>query len=286
MANGCRYIRAKIRYLLAMFWWLWPQEINDDAWQWKQYLDALERGGSPKPALPGFEEEKGYIQRQILDYFWPFESLTVLGAGCGTGRMEAWLASEGAKVVCLDHLLEAVNISRIYAQRMHSAEDFVVGDIEKMPFKEKTFNLINSGGVLEHFQNPQKALHEFFRVTRPKGVIIVSVPNLVGVNAMFGMKPLTELIYRRNRRSGYIERDFSAKKIKEIIQESGFICVDISPTLFNVFDCFPFRHLRKVLSVLGVYRFCCKFLDAFGGKFPGIAFGYSFMIALARRPER
>jgi len=274
-----------IRHIVGdMFWWLWMPEAGEDVWHWKQSLDTLRKGGSLEPD-PGLVGDREYITRCILDYYGSFQGLRVLGAGCGTGRIGAWLAAEGAKVVCLDHLVEAIQVSRIHAQRMNCAEHFATGDIETMPFKEKTFDLIYSGGVLEHFGNPTKALHEYLRVTKLNGVIIVSVPNLIGVNAVFGVKPLAELMFRKSRRSGHLERDFSAGKFKGIIQESGFRCLDISPTFFNAFAHFPFRYLRRVLSRLGIYHLYCKFLDAFGRKFPGIAFGYSFMIAIAQRPE-
>lgn len=181
--------------------------------------------------------------------------------------------------------MEAIQISRIHAERAHCTEGFVVGEIERMPFKERTFDLIYSGGVLEHFENARIALHEYLRLLRPGGVIIVSVPNLVGVNAMFGTKPLKGLVFRKSRRNGHIEQDFSARQFRKVVQESGFRCLDISPTFFNTFDCFPFWPLGKLLSPLRIHRLCCKFLDAFGRRFPGIAFGYSFMIALAQRPE-
>jgi len=270
--------------LAPMVQWLWIDEGNFER-QYKLSLETLRRGESTEPIFPGFEEEKQYIQTFILDYYGSFEGLTVLGAGCGTGRMEAWLASEGATVICQDNIWEALQISRIYAQHVHCEEELVLGDIERMPFKEKTFDVLNSGGVLEHFENLQHVLREYFRVTKPGGAIIASVPNLIGLNAGFGMKPITERVFRRGRRHGHIERDFSGREFKKILQESGFVCINISPTLFNIFDYFPFKYLRWVLSVLGVYNFYCKFLTRFGRKFPGIAFGYSFMIAFAQRPD-
>ena len=267
-----------------MFWWLRSPEVDEHTWQYQQYLDILRNGGSLEPDL-GLVGDKEYVRKCILDYYGSFEGLRVLGAGCGTGRIEAWLASQGAKVVCLDYLPEALQISRIHAQRMQCAEHYAIGDLERMPFQEEMFDFIYSGGVLEHFINPQKALKEYFRITKPNGIIIVSVPNLIGVNAMFGIKPLTELAFRNRRTSHYIEQDFSAGKFRGIIRESGFRCLDISPTFFNTFDYFPFKHLRKVLLFPGIYRNYCRFLKLFGSKYPGIAFGYSFMIALAQRPE-
>ena len=247
-------------------------------------MDTLKKGASlePDPGLVGDEE---HITKCIMQYYGSFKGLKVLGAGCGTGRIEAWLAAEGAKVVCLDHLVEALQISRIHAHRMDCTEHFVVGDMQGMPFKDKTFDLIYSGGVLEHFEDPVKPLREYLMITKPGGLIVVSVPNLVGINSAFGIKPLTELGFRRRRTNEYIEQDYTAGKFRYAINGSGFRCLDICPTYFNTFDHFPFKHLRRILLFLGVYHNCCKFLDAFGAKFPGIAFGYSFMIAIAQKPE-
>jgi 2-polyprenyl-3-methyl-5-hydroxy-6-metoxy-1,4-benzoquinol methylase len=279
-----RLIPLRIRRVVGdTFWWLWAPP-SDDVWQWKQNLEILEKGGTLEPGV-GLEEEKEYIRKQMLSYYGSFEGLKVLGAGCGTGRIEAWMASGGANVVCLDHLPEAVQISRIHVERALCKGDFVVGDLERMPFRDGTFDLINSGGVLEHLHDLKIALSEYFRVTRPNGVIVVSVPNLVGHNAGYGMKPLAELVLRNRIKSSLIEQDFSARKLRKIIQESGFRCLDISPTLFNVFDYFPFSAFKRLLSLIHIYQLYLKLLYAFGRRFPGFAFGYSFMIALAKRPE-
>jgi 2-polyprenyl-3-methyl-5-hydroxy-6-metoxy-1,4-benzoquinol methylase len=267
----------------STFWWLWE---SDDAWEglWRQYLDTLEKGGSLEPD-PGLVGDKEYLTKQIIGRYGSLKGTKILGAGCGTGRIEAWLAQEGAEVVCLDHFVEALQVSRIHAQRSEATGHFVVGNLVKMPFKDKTFDCIYSGGVLEHFEDLASPLGEYFRVTKPKGLIVVSVPNLVGHNAMYGIKPLTEMVVRKRMKRGSIEQDFSAGRLRRAIQDAGFECLDISPTFFNAFDHSPFKYMRAVLSAIGLYRPWCKLLDAFGRRFPGIAFGYSFMIALGQRPE-
>lgn len=277
-----RVIPLSVRRPLGnAFWWLWAS--LDDRRVWREQLDVLRRGDSLKPGV-GLEEEKAYIRERVDRYYGSFTGLRVLGAGCGTGRMEAWLAGEGASVVCLDHLVEAVEISRIHAQRAGRAEHFVVGDLARMPFKGETFDLINSGGVLEHVVSPRDALREYFRATKPNGVIIVSVPNLVGVNAGFGLKPLFELVCRRRGSGSYVERNFSGASLRRPLEGAGFVCLDISPTLFNAFDRYPLKWLKATLSALGIYRSYCSALRVFGRRFPGIAFGYSFMIAFAQKP--
>jgi hypothetical protein len=98
------------------------------------------------------------------------------------------------------------------------------------------------------------------------------------------MRPLKEFLSRRKPlKNGHIERYFSAREFREIIEKSGFECLDISPTFFNVFNYFPFTYIQRVLHALGLDSIFRRALGSFGRKFPGIAFGYSFMIALARK---
>ncbi|MCG2686887.1 methyltransferase domain-containing protein [Candidatus Parcubacteria bacterium] len=49
-------------------------------------------------------------------------------------------------------------------------------DITKMNFQDKFFNVIICNHVLEHVKDDQKAMHELFRVLKPKGIDILQVP--------------------------------------------------------------------------------------------------------------
>ncbi len=278
-------ILTKIKLLMMKpFWW---SVGSEEPWQclWKQYLDVLQAGGL-LDADPGTAEAQEYLTAQLVGRYGSFRGLKILGAGCGTGRIEAWLGQGGAEVVCLDHIVEALEVSRIHAQRGGSDGHFAVGDLIRMPFVQDSFDCVFSGGVLEHFQDPSLPLAEFFRITKPGGVIIVSVPNLLGVNAIYGYKPLTEPIVRRFTRLPYIEQDFSATRFRKLIEAAGFECLDISPTLFNVFANFPFKYMRGMLSGVGLFRASCRVLKRFGRRFPGIAPGYSFMIATAQKKHQ
>jgi 2-polyprenyl-3-methyl-5-hydroxy-6-metoxy-1,4-benzoquinol methylase len=266
-----------------MLWQLCGSDVPWDA-VWKQYLDTLERGGSLEPD-PGLVGDREYLTAQIIGRYGSFKGLKILGAGCGTGRIEAWLAQEGAQITCLDHFMEALKVSRIHLQRSQATGHLAVGDLIKMPFSDKTFDCIYSGGVLEHFDDVSLPLKEYLRVTKAGGVIVVSVPNLVGVNAKYGAKPLANPVMRRFSKGEPPEKYFSGRAFRRAIEDAGFHCLDVSPTFFNAFDHSPFRHLRAVLSALRLYRSSSGLLCRFGHRFPGIAFGYSFMIALAEKPR-
>jgi len=53
---------------------------------------------------------------------------------------------------------------------------FEIQDIKNMPYENNSFDLIICCEVLEHVPEPQKGLTEIFRVLKPNGFAVVSVP--------------------------------------------------------------------------------------------------------------
>jgi len=52
----------------------------------------------------------------------------------------------------------------------------VILDITDIKFKDNFFDIIICNHVLVHVKNDQKAMHELFRVLKPKGIAILQVP--------------------------------------------------------------------------------------------------------------
>lgn len=92
----------------------------------------------------------------------------LLDAGCGTGR---YLASTklGQKFVGLDISLAMLKEARKDLKR----GIFVVGELEKLPFKDDTFDEVICVRVLQHIKNQQKAVKELSRVCKAGGDIII-----------------------------------------------------------------------------------------------------------------
>lgn len=90
-------------------------------------------------------------------------------AGCGTGLM-------------LRHFPEAsigldINPRNLKKAKIHAPQaKLVLGDIEKIPFKNNSFSTIVCTEVLEHLPTPSVALKEIFRVLEKGGLLIGSVP--------------------------------------------------------------------------------------------------------------
>lgn len=92
-----------------------------------------------------------------------------LDAGCGTGLM---LRHFPKASIGLDINPRNLNKAKIHAPYAK----LVLGDIEKIPFKNNSFSTVVCTEVLEHLPTPIVALKEIFRVLGKGGLLIGSVP--------------------------------------------------------------------------------------------------------------
>jgi len=97
----------------------------------------------------------------------------VLDAGCGNGRLTRLMKKSGYKVFSFDESMECLK------QGLESGnlkDNLWKGKTDKIPFRNESFDAVIAGDVLEHLQDDKGAVCEFFRVLKPEGVVIVSVP--------------------------------------------------------------------------------------------------------------
>jgi 2-polyprenyl-3-methyl-5-hydroxy-6-metoxy-1,4-benzoquinol methylase len=99
----------------------------------------------------------------------------VLDVASGTGYGSQMLANFAKNVQGLDYSEEAV----AYAQENYPAQNLVynIGDAQKMPFEDDSFDVVISLETIEHLPNPTAFVKEVRRVMRPNGVFLVSTPN-------------------------------------------------------------------------------------------------------------
>ncbi|MGD8462774.1 MAG: class I SAM-dependent methyltransferase [Anaerolineae bacterium] len=105
-----------------------------------------------------------------------------LDVGCSTGDFIAALQQH-------DWRVQGVELNRqaaAYAQQRVKGPVFR-GDFFQAGYAADTFDLVTFWDVLEHLPDPQAALLEAARITRPSGVLVLSLPNLHSLEArLFG----------------------------------------------------------------------------------------------------
>ncbi len=98
---------------------------------------------------------------------------TMLEGGCGRGQYVAYYSAQGATVVGLYFAREW--LSSIHREMPQLP--LCAGDVGALPFRDASFDLYYSGGVVEHFEGgAERALAEARRVLKPDGTLLISVP--------------------------------------------------------------------------------------------------------------
>lgn len=104
----------------------------------------------------------------------------VLDAGCGFGletfRTADAVGAEGA-VTGIDKSADFIAEAKARAERMKLAIRFDVGDADALPYPDGGFDAARAERLLIYLANPEKAVAEMRRVTRPGGRIALIEPD-------------------------------------------------------------------------------------------------------------
>ena len=132
------------------------------------------------------------VFRAVLKLAEVGKNTQYLDIGCGAGMAATMAVRRGAKVCGLDAAAEMIRIARIRAP----AGDFHIGDLETLPFEDDAFDVVTAINALQYAGNPDLALKEAARVTRPGGkIVIVTWGDTKGMEAArmnASLKPLLD----------------------------------------------------------------------------------------------
>jgi ubiquinone/menaquinone biosynthesis C-methylase UbiE len=139
------------------------------------------------------------------------KSLLDLGAGMGGVSVALLRGHEasGLSLQAMDYNPDYCRIARLRARRYGLDLNIVVAAGEGLPYPANSFDCVVCMDVLEHVQDAARVIAEMFRVLRPGGVVLTTVPNrhafrdphyhLPVINWL--PRPVAEAIIRRAGRS-------------------------------------------------------------------------------------
>ncbi len=93
----------------------------------------------------------------------------VLDLAAGTGTSSAPLVAAGADVVPCDFSLGMLRNGKL----RHPSLPFTAGDALRLPFADRVFDAVTISFGLRNVQDPDAALSELLRVTRPGGRLVI-----------------------------------------------------------------------------------------------------------------
>ena len=172
--------------------------------------------------LPDFK--KGKFSKKVYEkdifYNWikTFKKRgKALDQGSGTGFYTIMLDKLGFVTTGIEiskTLLDEANKNK---KRFKCNYKMILGDVRNMPFKNKSFDLVLSGGIIEHFPETQKAIKEQYRVLKKGGILLIHVPHRISI---FTLTKILQKLFRKWK-SGY-EKSFTIWRFKNMLKKAGF----------------------------------------------------------------
>ncbi|MBX9830406.1 class I SAM-dependent methyltransferase [Candidatus Babeliales bacterium] len=237
--------------------------------------------------------------------YLPAKNLKILEAGCGIGRVSKYLDGKGFSN------LESIEINPApvaWLNKTFPALKVVQGDLLSMPYPENSFDVVLSYGVVEHFpQGPDQAMEAMFKILKPGGTLIITVPSYNHVRrvtywlkkidprmwgwlrALCGKKKLVvngkKLGYYIDPQHGkFFEYRFTKRQFERVCTRAGFQIIESNPIAHvdGLLHCFgaplvTFKNWEFKMSKLGA---CLNWL------FTKIPFFHNHMQAcVLKKPE-
>ena len=153
------------------------------------------------------------LMRKILP---KTKGLYLLDIGCGAGNMIHHLSKYG-KVKGIEIDPRPVKQARL---RGYDVDQF---DATKpLPFEDNTFDVVTAFDVIEHVDADMAALQEAWRVLKPGGHVVITVPAFM-------------FLWSNNDVINDHKRRYTAKELKDKLLKTGFTVNRISYNNFFVF---------------------------------------------------
>jgi demethylmenaquinone methyltransferase/2-methoxy-6-polyprenyl-1,4-benzoquinol methylase len=107
-------------------------------------------------------------KRRLVALAAPRPGTRALDLATGTGDIAFSTAALGARVIGLDITTRMIELAR----GKGTAAQFVVGDMQSLPFPDASFDLVTTGYGLRNVPNLLAAIDEIGRVLRPGGQVL------------------------------------------------------------------------------------------------------------------
>lgn len=157
------------------------------------FYDDVQRVGC---ALAGIDRDA-----YVMSYLGSLEVKPgdrVLETSVGTGLNFKYLP-RGVKLVGIDLSPEMLINCRTNLQRWQMEADLLVGNAERLPFADASFDVVFHVGGINFFNDRGQAIREMVRVARPGSRILIADETEEHVKAAYERGPITDKYYRNRK---------------------------------------------------------------------------------------
>lgn len=184
--------------------------------------------------------------RKIIEGTNPQKGERIVDLGCGTGYYLFLLSNLGIKFNLTGFDYDKRVIKEAEDLLSDKEIRFKIGDLHKIPFKNYEFDKAVMSEVLEHVENDKKVLQEIYKILKPNGILVISVPS---ISYPFLWDPINYILqhfFNTHIKSGFLSglwsghlRLYDKLDLKNKFEEAGFKIEKIEELTFW---CLPFNH--------------------------------------------
>lgn len=221
------------------------------------------------------EAEEVYVEHflnrtknQVLEYAGNKKGV-FLEMGCGLGFLGEAMAKDGWFFLGVDYSITALKLVKTRLDKRGVKNYLLVhGDVEYLPIKNNSVDLLFGGGVIEHFQNARPVIDNIYRVLKRNGVSFNAIPffnlgNLIyrslwgGIPNVPVLKQLSELIHIKILKGKHMifgyELQLTVPQVKALHLKAGFkqhnMCIDKFDTYIQLHR-IKSLYLKKIIAAI------------------------------------
>jgi ubiquinone/menaquinone biosynthesis C-methylase UbiE len=181
--------------------------------------------------------EEFRTQAERLKAFLP-DGGDVLEVAPGPGFLAIELARDSrTRVTGLDISKTFVELARKNAAEERVRVDFQLGNASRMPFADKSFDLLVCRAAFKNFSEPEMALKEMRRVLRPGGTGVIidlrrDVPMVDIKQYVKGMhlSAVDRLVTTLTFRLMLLKRAYTKEELERMLERAGFKTIEVRTT--------------------------------------------------------
>ena len=175
-----------------------------------------------------------HLITSLLQTHYPQDGrLQILDIGCGTGAMLDELVPFG-HVVGADYAPEALQ----FCVTRGVGADLARADVRRLPFADASFDVVTAMDIVEHIDDDKAAACEIFRVLRPGGRLLVTVPAFPS-------------LWSEHDEALHHYRRYTVPRLKDLFQRVGLAVDKVSYTVTTLFPAiWAFRQIGNLLRPL------------------------------------
>jgi ubiquinone/menaquinone biosynthesis C-methylase UbiE len=201
-----------------------------------------------------------YIFSFLLEIFRKNQITTFVDVGCAEGFHIKSIASFSKGTFCV-----GADIARAYIikarknSRTLKNVDYVVCDIEKLPFKDNSFDIVLCSEVLEHVHNYHESVTELYRIT--KKYLVISFPGHSYLyKAIAKIRPIKKLVNNTLLPAvGHIS-EVNIDEVRGLLKE----CKSLKIKIGGVLPLRLYKIIPSIKLIEGIDNILCKVMEHFG----------------------